>query len=213
MYIVDLPVLLFSSMFVSLWGAIFSSIFLIVAILVIAAEEFWAGYVVFFVYIILMAIFTPANPFLYLWHNPAQAVGFFIGYFAIGAVYSTIKYWSFVKKMVNIVKELKHQFIAENKLSITETEEIPEVFKTKWDSYKSLNMDYPDKSRLNRGLKPGENKSMIMNWIAFWPFSAVGLFVADPLRHLVTSIYQHLVSIYGKMYEKVVSSHINIKDI
>lgn len=214
MFIVDVPMAIISSMFFSsIFATIFSVIFILAAILITASEEFAIAYFAFFVYIALMAIFTPINPFMFVWHNPTQAFGFIVGYFAIGSIYSTIKYWSFVKKMVNVIKECKKQFILNNKLPISVRDEIPETWTTRWSDFKYHELNGSDRRCINSGLRPAQNVDMIMNWIAFWPFSAIGLFVADPLKHLVTSIYQHLVSIYGKMYEKIVSSNINMKDL
>jgi hypothetical protein len=214
MFIIDTTGSLLGAMFFSgLVSTLFSAIFVIIAILLVAAEEFAWGYVTLIVYATLLAIFTPINPFMTIWHNPLQVLGFFILYFVIGAIYSTLKYGSFVRKLIQKVKDIKQGFISEHNLTIQTTDEIPEEFQKVWKEYKNHKLSYSDKSKLEKGIRPTDQASLIMNWIAFWPFSAIGLFIADPLKHLVTSIYEHMISIYSKMYDHIVSKNINIKDI
>lgn len=213
MIIIDGTGAILSAMFFGgIWAMMASIIFVIAAILLTASESFGIAYAAFVIYLIVFAIFGPMNPFVFTWHNPIDVLGYFIEYFIIGAGYSIAKYWSYVTKTVNVVRELKRTFIEKNKLTISILEEIPEEFKSKWKEYRYNNLSYRDRDRIDN-LRPTQQKALIMNWIAFWPFSAIGLFVADPLRHLVTSIYEHLVAVYSKMYDKIVSSKINLNDL
>jgi len=198
--------------FGGIWAMTASIVFIIAAILFTASESFSLAYLAFVIYLIVFAIFGPVNPFVLTWHNPLDVFGWFIEYFVLGALYSITKYWSYVTKVVNIILEIKKRFIAEYKLTISPKDEIPEDFRVKWKDYRYNHLEYRDRDRVDN-LRPTQQKALIMNWIAFWPFSALGLFVADPLRHLVTSIYEHLVSIYGKMYDKIVSNKINLNDL
>lgn len=214
MFLFDYPAAVIAAMFFSGWWAtIFSTVFSVAVILTVAAEEFVGAYLALVIYVILLAIFTPVNPFMFIWDQPLQALGFFILYFVIGAIYSTMKYWSYVTKMVNKIKETKIAFIQAFGLPISPLEEVPEEFGKQWKDFKYDHIEYGDRERIARGFRPGVMADKICNWIAFWPFSAVGLFIADPLRKLVTSIYEHLVSIYGKMYDKIVTSNINMNDL
>ena len=213
MILVSDTLALFGVMFFSgLLPAILSVIFVIAVILATASETFTVAYVAFVIYLIAFAIFGSANPFTFVWHNPGQAFGFFIGYFVLGAMYSIAKYWSYVTKVVNIVKDIKKNFIIDNNLTISVLDEIPEDYQSKWKTYRYNRLNHTDRDRVDN-LRATQQKALIMNWIAFWPFSAVGLFVAEPLKHLVTSIYEHLVEVYGKMFERIVSSKININDL
>lgn len=214
MFLIDTTSALLGAMFLTgFWSISFSTVFIIVAILLVASEEFSWAYTSMVVYAVLLAIFTPANVFVYVWHEPLHAIGFVLMFFVIGAIYSALKYGSFLRRVVNMVKDAKQAFIIEHKLKITTTEEIPEEYASEWQRFKSDKLEYSVLNKINRGLRPSDNKALIMNWIAFWPFSAIGLFVADPLREIVKSIYQHMVSIYGKMYEHIISKSINMSDI
>ena len=213
MFVFDITGLLFGAMFGGFWATIFTSIFIIAAILFTASEEFGWSYGSLLLYIVVLAIFTPANPFVYVWHNPLTAIEFFVGFFVIGAIFSLLKYWSFVQRIVQKIKDIKKQFIIDFKLEISTTDEIPHEYTQEWKKRKSEKLSSSEYNKVTRGLRPSDNASLIMNWIAFWPFVALGLFVADPLRHLVRSIYEHLVSTFGRMYERIVTKNINMTDL
>lgn len=213
MIIIDGTSAMLSAMFFGGAATFIATIaFFIAAILFTASEMFSLAYVAVVIYVVVFAIFGPVNPFSYLWHNPLDVLGWFIEFFVIGAVYSIAKYWSYVTKVVNTVRELKKEFIEIHELKISLLDEIPKEFMSDWKNFRYNRLSYTDRDRVDN-LRPTQQKALIMNWIAFWPFSAIGLFVADPLRHLVTSIYEHLVSVYGKMYDKIVSSKINLNDL
>ena len=213
MFVFDITGLLFGAMFGGFWATLFTSIFIIAAILFSAADEFGWSYGSLLIYIAALSIFTPANPFVYVWHNPLYTIEFFVGFFVIGAVFALLKYWSFIQRIVQKIKDIKKQFIIDFKLTIATTDEIPAEYSEAWEKRKSEKLSSSERYKINNGLRPSDNASLIMNWIAFWPFVAVGLFVADPLRHLVRSIYEHLVSTFGRMYERVVTKNINMNDL
>ena len=213
MFIFDMTGLLMSAMFGGIWASTFTVIFIVAVILLTAVEDFGWSYAAFIVYALALTIFTSANPFLYVWHNPLNSIEFFVGYFVLGAIFAIIKYWSFIQKIVQKIKDIKKQFIQDNKLKISTTDEIPEEYQSKWESCKSDKLSSSEQRKIRNGLRPSDNASLITNWIAWWPFVAVGLFVADPLRHLVTSIYEHLVATFGRIYERIVTKNINMTDL
>jgi len=73
-------------------------------------------------------------------------------------------------------------------------------------------MERKDRLKLEAGLDPVSMASYIINWIAFWPFLLVGMFIADPLKAIVTFIYNQLGSVYGRIYAHLIGG-INVKDL
>lgn len=210
----ELPIALVGVMFFSGWlPMVFSTILVLALILEIANDRFVLGYFTLFVYAVAMAIFTEINPFVYIWHNPLQAIGFLIGYFLVGGVYSVIKYRAWLKDVAIQISEFKRQFIADRELNISITEEIPSAQSNEWKSYLRQKMDSDDYSRIRSGFGPGYQKDLILNWIAFWPFSAVGLLVAEPLEKFVNFLYNELVAVYRNIYTRIITKYINIADI
>lgn len=47
------------------------------------------------------------------------------------------------------------------------------------------------------------NKSKIIAWICYWPFSLIGTFINDPIRRLVNFLFTKLKATYQKMSDKV----------
>lgn len=210
----DLPIALVSVMFFSGWlPLLFSSILVIALILEIANDRFGLGYFTLVVYAAALSIFTEINPFKYVWNNPFDAFGFLIGYFVIGAGYSIIKYRSWLKDVAIQIGLFKEQFVRTNDLAISVNEEIPASHKESWKRYLYDKMAYDDYKRIKSGFGPGYQKDLILNWIAFWPFSAVGLLVAEPLEKFVNFSYTELVAVYRNIYTKIINKHINVADI
>lgn len=213
MFIVDSFGLLFGAMFLNgFLGMIFSIVFIVAAILLAECEAFSATYVAVFVYGILLTIFTPVNPFVFIWHEPATAIGFVLVYFVIGAGLSIPKYRTVVKHIVDKLKNAKQGFIDRNKLPIELTQEIPDDYINAWKEYKVYNIEYKYREKLDNGLDPINMSTYIMNWIAFWPFLLIGMFIADPLKAIVTFIYDQLGSVYGRIYAHLTSG-LNVKDL
>lgn len=214
MVIFDIPGAIIGGMFLSGWlSAILSFIFIIALIIEIANEKHALGYASFFVYLIAMSIFTPVNTFTYIWHNPLDIVGFIVIYFALGAVYSTVKYRSWAATLINRVSEVKQQFIKDNNLSISVKDEIPSELTQSWSDALYKQVSYNEFQTLKEGFGPGRHKARILNWIAFWPFSAIGLFIAQPLEDLVNWLYAELVSVYKGIWTKLITSRINMSDV
>ncbi|MGZ8924585.1 MAG: hypothetical protein ACXW2E_01750 [Nitrososphaeraceae archaeon] len=213
MTVLELPFVLFSSMFLNgIAGAIFSTLFVIAAILLVAVEGYAGVYVSFVVYLVLMMVFSNLDIFGYIYHNPADFVLFCITYFLIGAVYSIAKYRSECVKDINKVQEVKQQYINLTELPITTTDSVPESHKKEWFAYLKNNLNYDEYRRFKDGYVGSEQKARIMNWIVFWPFSAVGLLVADPLRKFVEYLYRLMTDTYNKVRNQIITTKINMSD-
>lgn len=211
---IELPLALIATMFFSGWlTTLLSAILVLALILEIANDRFILGYVSVFAYMVAIAIFTELTPFSYMWHNPLQVIGFLLGYFAIGGVYSVVKYRAWLKHVAIQIAEHKLSFINTHGLNILATEEIPEAYVKNWKDYMYQMLSSEDFGRLKSGFGPGKQKDLILNWIAFWPFSAVGLLIAEPLEKLVNWIYDELVAVYRNIYTRIVSKYINVSDI
>lgn len=199
--------LLFGSGVLSL---ILTIVFVCVVILSVSSEYITLSYIALCAYLLALTIFTPINVYDVVTTNPIQVLQFVVGYLLIGALYTVVKYRSYVVNIVNEVQTLKKRFIDENKLLIKVTDELPN--KDSWNNF-IRDYNYNLYYTLKHGITPGSQKTLITNWIVFWPFSAVGLFVAHPLEHVVTLIYNSLQSVYHKMYYKLITSKLNITDI
>lgn len=205
MFIIDAPSMLIGALFFSgFWPLFLTIVFIIVAILSSTSEAFTVSYIATVIFAILLAIFTTVNPFVAIWNHPATAFGLLIAYIGVGSLYSVYKYSVTFRKIVASVSKAKAEYINLNNLNIAVTDPIPERYMSNWKSYRYNHSYYT---------KGGIDKTRIMNWIAFWPFSAVGVFVADPLHALVTHAYNMMVSTYKLIRANIIKGHLNESDL
>lgn len=92
-----------------------------------------------------------------------------------GVVWSFFKWWSFLKK------EKRRQDAGYIKAAQSET-------------YKQK---YPTVGYVIPLAK--ENKTAIIAWMVYWPFSIVGHLIFDALRNLYNNIYNHLAGTFDKI--------------
>lgn len=212
--LITTPVALISTMFFSGWVlGIFSLILIVGLILEVANDNFGAGYFTILIYALAAWAFTDLNIFAYIWHNPGNVVGFIAVYGVIGAVYSLMKYRDWVNALGLQLHDIKVAFIKSKQLSIEPTDAIPEEHIKAWkDTVQNL-LGYSRFAQISSGFTPGAQYDLIMNWIVFWPFSAVGLFIADPIRAFFTWLYETLVVVYRRIWNRAISKHINVSDI
>jgi hypothetical protein len=216
MFLIEGTGAILSAMFLSgMWSGILSAVFIIAAILLTASRDFSVAYAIFVIYLMLFALFGSVNPFMVIIHNPGDVISYFIGYFVVGAAYSVIKFWDFVASAVKITKTAKQAFIEFHKLKIGVQDNIPVEYAESWTVSRRQILRQYSKHSCNdlSDFQPSNQKSLILNWIAFWPFSAVGLFIADPLQALVVGIYNRLGSVYDRIYKNTIAKTINMSDL
>lgn len=169
--------------------------------------------------------------FSYVYHNPASVLILVVYYLGIGVVWSFGKWYFTLNKAVSKFKEYKEKFLKDNNKSaesfLADSSNINEFLKwahntkiasTLFDvNYKLENTlrqsngdpesiiglvtrnDVIDAVRPNAG----DNKARITAWITFWPMSAVGTLLDDPLRRLVEFIFSKLKNVYEIMSRRM----------
>jgi hypothetical protein len=113
-------------------------------------------------------------------HNPVNALVVILSYFAIGALYSVIRWWRYCANKI---------------------EDIKEMFGEIRDGDYASHMSY----MVNITLKVSNNKSLIFLWIGYWPISSIWLILNDPITKIVKWIFHQLRSIYESISEAVTS--------
>lgn len=106
------------------------------------------------------------NPFTWAWVNAANILQFFLMFWAVGALWSILKWYLYLLKV------------------------------------KERAVRRGTKSRPRESFA-SNNKSRIMGWIAYWPFSMIGSIFGDFLSRIVKNIYRVLSSLYERMGSKV----------
>jgi len=115
------------------------------------------------------------NFFIFIKDHPLMSITRVGIYIGIGLVWSIFKWYFFLK---NKMEYLTAKF---------ETEHTPN-----WSAV-SYN-DFP---------KAKNNKSRIISWMSYWPFSALWTLINEPVKKTFRFIYSKVESIYEKMAEKI----------
>jgi uncharacterized membrane protein len=122
-----------------------------------------------------------SNPVSFLIH-----MGVYIG---IGALYSVLKWFLFVKGKKNKYLREKETFMGKK----SNKEKDAETLKKEWmdynGSFKSFIMY----------LTPSHNTGKITFWIIYWPFSLLSLFLRDFLREVAAFVMNRLESVYSSI--------------
>lgn len=128
--------------------------------------------------------------FSYILKNPLVILPGVFGYFLIGAFWSIVKWFFYVKDQREKYDSLKENFIKQNSLSILVNEPIPDKFKELWT--KSINGYYGESYRLEINPKVSNYKTQIFLWIAYWPLSFIWTIINDPVRKITNRIYNNI---------------------
>jgi len=116
-------------------------------------------------------------------------------YLATGVVWSFIKWFSYLYRFRDDLREAKeaHQ-------EYIRTHTMPPEGEFTFSDY----MDHRYELRhLRERPTAAKNKSRIIAWIALWPFSLVGTFLNDPVRRICNAIYNRFKSLYQRAADHV----------
>lgn len=124
------------------------------------------------------------NPFSYVWNNPTEVFGFFGLYFAVGAIWSIVKWYFFLLKLRDKVQSGEHRDYSQQSKGLSEA---------------AIKRKRPAKSFAKN------NKGQIFGWIGHWPFSMIGTFIGDFIKRIVTNIYLLLQGLFDRISNHVFS--------
>lgn len=190
----------------------------IISILFIwSLEEEWYGLLIS-ISIISAALFglfgqlPDVIKFLYM--NPLVAIEGIIGYFVIGALYSILKWTSYISCIRRNYYKMKCEFLDSKKIQYTERNpSIPENFKREWISiidsnqpfHNSLSYSEEDKVKMfaKNDLKASKHKGQITIWIIWWVWSAAWTLINDPVKRIANEIYIALSKVYEGIVKKM----------
>lgn len=192
--------------------AIVASCFVIAAL-----EHEEEGFATFFVLVSFGLIFFLGNSYLFDWilSNPWKLLLFITSYFGVGTGYSIVKWYLKVQNAAQEYAE-KRTLWLEAKIKVAMDQ---------GDDEKALLYDDALQHGLagNRAVleewrkhvkgvaygepfvKPiaSENKSRIMGWIAYWPWSGLWTLINDPFRKICTFLYQRIKGFLQDIADKI----------
>lgn len=118
-----------------------------------------------------------------------------ISYFLIGIVYSFIRWYRNVNNVIEKYTGVLKKYKVTDLTNIDETYEKVQTLITKLDRsdrhqrdeavYAEAKNDYSQLNNVKFDIDPNENKTMLYNWVFYWPWSIIKFLTAD----LAESLY------------------------
>lgn len=175
---------------------------MLMLLLLVEFERSWLAFATLAVTAMLLCIANGAVlPMLMA--NPLLAVAGVGAYAMLGAIWSLVKW-------VLLVKDRKEKFL-EEKVKRTNSAKLHfEKRVGREPDEKELNIEVVDYIHKHAGSRkdfgmpiPSHNKTRIMHWMAYWPWSVVNSIVFDFVRRGFKHIYNLLADVYRKIAENI----------
>ena len=172
------------------------------------------------------------NVLAIIWYNPITAVVCALGYFALGGLWSVVKWDRFVKAATEEFHRAREAFIEEWRREVASYSPPDPSQRVRADSRRTLtdrlgirdkdeaalkaellvelgNGKIPD-ALLTHWLErkaaevpsPFSYKEKILNWVAFWPWSMVAYMILDLLRDLANFVWERLIGVYAAVVRR-----------
>lgn len=146
------------------------------------------------------------NILAFLQEHLVDSIIAIIGYFAVGSIWSIIKWYFFMKRLSWAYIEMRGTFLRANGYpKATETWQVPENLRDKWLGQVLHTPGGWLSVRDVIEARVSNHKKRIMIWISYWPFSALWTLIDDPFRWIVRLIYDKLSSIFGLIGRRVMA--------
>jgi hypothetical protein len=181
--------------FGTLWFWLFSFVvFCAITALVENDEGVWATIV--FIGTVLSLNFLSKIPVLdYVKLNPGHTLMYVGIYFAVGIVWTLIKWYFFVHNKVVKYNNFKAKFLKDRKTDTLTPALANELIES--CSRYGVSADAPDAS---------DHKSDLTRWGTYWPFSMVGTALNDIIRRAWDYVYEMLQTTYQRMSKSIFKS-------
>jgi hypothetical protein len=133
--------------------------------------------------------------------NPGHTALLVLSYFALGVVWSIIKWYFFVHNKMVKYNNFKAEFLKDQKADAM----TPELAAKFMDH---LGSRYDARNEGITGAAPlaSEHKAALTRWGTYWPFSIVGTLLNDVVRRTWEYIYEMLQTTYQRMSEAIFKS-------
>lgn len=124
-----------------------------------------------------------------------------IAYVGIGIAWSFVKWFSFLMSFRDKFRAAKAAWLANNYIA-------PGAVLTSKQT-----KDFQDNLLYSLRTAPTAltNKSRIMSWMCFWPFSFIGTLLNDPIRRLFNFLFDHFKALYQKMADRIFRDDVELK--
>ena len=133
--------------------------------------------------------------------NPGHTAILVLSYFAIGVVWSIVKWYFFVHNKMVKYNTFKADFLKDQKADAM----TPELA-AKFMDHLSNRYDARNDGITGAAPLASEHKASLTRWGTYWPFSIIGTLLNDVVRRTWEYIYEMLQTTYQRMSEAIFKS-------
>jgi hypothetical protein len=147
--------------------------------------------------------------------NTGAAIGYVGLYVVCGVAWSFIKWFSFLHNYRDQFREYKGKFLTTKHIPVTAT--VPADLMPSFKDWLNQNYSWRRGDVNLIGLQNFErprakqNKTRIVAWASYWPFSFVGTLLNDPVRRLFSWLFTAFSSLYQRMSDYVFRNDLELK--
>jgi len=132
----------------------------------------------------ILAVFGGINPIQWFLHNPWETVLALVGYFAVGAIWSLIKWYFFLLGVRRHIQDMRREH------PDNVDKDVVNLLRCA-----GVGGEIPPQIR--------DNKSRVIGWMALWPASMLWTVINDPVRRACEEIYNRLGGVYQAISNRV----------
>ena len=145
------------------------------------------------IFIVAIHFFSDFALFSWIGAHPWHILGGVGAYFVAGSIWGFAKWFLYLKEKAQDYQEARMNFLRSHDVkNITMQTAIPEEFRDQWNkSYEARSLRRP---------VAVQNKSRIIMWMSYWPWSALWTLVRDPFRHIYQAFAEKLENMSSKIF-------------
>jgi len=190
----------------SLWFWIFVVAFIALEFFWIEARESGIGATTTLaLFLTALYFFSDAALFTWLAAHPLEILVGAAAYFVIGGGWGFAKWFLYLKERADEYREARQQFLMSKGFkSATLDMRIPEELRARWNDKRDHGSHYGTGYGTNKK-RPiaSENKSTIIMWMSYWPWSALWTLVRDPFRYVYQAFSTKLEAMSASIFSNV----------
>lgn len=150
----------------------------------------------------VLALIWKIDVFKYIWHHPLSFVVLLLQYFVVGAIWSIIKWWHFVRRRRDLYDEAYHEYAKLHNQLRTPLSPSDKVDFIRFMSIHTPKYNHYGELPYNRPTTR-DHKSRIMTWMAYWPWSFIWTFINDPVKRIFKWMYRRLQAVYEGIVDRI----------
>jgi hypothetical protein len=185
------------------WASLLVEILLLTAF-VVSKQNLWALFSLF-VFVIACQFMGGIDVINYVKNNPITILSVFFAYFAIGTLWSVVKWYFYCSDALQSFLEAKQEYIETNK-SFDAT-----IFK-QWLKHAVASHSFRAKHRITFNgeidIPPSvsNHKEDILGWMTFWPISMLCFLFSDIITRVYNRIYMYITKFLQSISDRIFES-------